>query len=157
MKKTLTAHKEELLKAQEGQKLRLQNQFGETKDGTTKIAKLALIGGASVYVGIKLTGFVVRKVFGKKKKNEPQIVYVQTPEATSISPKTYQKATSKKSFWKGIAASTWAILLPLATSYAKKEGGKIAEKELKKLLEKYKDQIPMDKLEKLGLDKLFKS
>lgn len=47
MEKSFKEHKEALLKLQEGQKLRLKNQFVETKDETTKVAKLALIGGAS--------------------------------------------------------------------------------------------------------------
>ncbi|WP_291721557.1 hypothetical protein [Bernardetia sp.] len=156
MNKSLEAHKQELQNLQAAHTNELKEQLGDTKNVTVNVAKLALIGGASAYVGIKLTGFVLGKVFGKKKNNEPQVIYLQAPESTS-SNKSYKKEKAKKSFWKGIAASAWATLLPLATAYAKKEGSKVAEKQLQKLLEKYKNQIPMEKLEKLGLDKFFKS
>ena len=158
MNKSLEAHKRELKSLQEAQADDLKEQLGDTKKVSMTVAKLALIGGASAIVGIKVVGFVAGKIRGKKKKTgEPQIIYVQAPETNTITPKKYRKEKARKSFWKGIAASAWATLLPLATSYAKKEGGKIAEKQLQKLLAKYKDQIPMEKLEKLGLDKFFKS
>ncbi|WP_375562421.1 hypothetical protein ACE193_07705 [Bernardetia sp. OM2101] len=143
MEKSFKAHKEELLKAQQGQKLRLQNQFVDTKDETTKVAKLALIGGASAFVGIKVVSFVFgmfRKKKRKKAKNqEPQIVYVQQGNNDAV------LATKNN---KGVGSVIWTLLLPMVTNFAKQAGTKAAEKYTAELMEKYKD--------KLNLDKFFK-
>jgi H+/gluconate symporter-like permease len=140
MEKSFKAHKEDLLKAQQGQKLRLKNQFVDTKDETTKVAKLALIGGASAFVGIKVVSFVFgmfRKKKRKKAKNqEPQIVYVQQGnEGTSV-------ATKKQ---KGLGSMLWTLALPMITNFAKQTGTQLAEKYGKELMEKYKDKLNLDK------------
>lgn len=139
MEKSFKAHKEELLKAQQGQKLRLQNQFVETKDETTKVAKLALIGGASAFVGFKVLGLVFG-LFGKKKRKkqlknqEPQIVYVQQG-GNGVVTKSDKKGTSV----------LWTLLLPVLINFAKQTGTQLAEKYGKELMEKYKDKLNLDK------------
>jgi hypothetical protein len=141
MNKSLDAHKRQLEELQFAQKIALKEQIEDTKNVTGNVAKLALIGGASAYIGIKVVSFVGRKIFSKKKKNAPQIVYVQAPQ-------TNQGVISPKSFWKGVQASAFAALLPLITNFAKQAGTKAAEKYGVELIEKYKD--------KLNLDKFFK-
>ena len=142
MNKSLDAHKKELQEMQFAQKIALKEQIEGTVNVTTHVAKLALIGGASAYIGIKVVGFVGGKIFGKKKKNESQIIYVQAPQ-------NHQSTGASKSFWKGVASSALAALLPMVTNFAKQAGTKAAEKYAADLMEKYKD--------KLNLDKFFKS
>lgn len=139
METTFKAHKEELLKAQKGQKLRLQNQFIETKGETTKVIKLGLMGGGAAFVGFKVLGFVFG-MFGKKKRKkqlknqEPQIVYVQ--KDGSILPTNKQK---------GAGSFLWKLLLPIITNFVKQAGTKAAEKYGAELMEKYKDKLNLDK------------
>lgn len=141
MSKSLELHKKELEQMKLAQKDALKEQLSDTKNVTGNVAKLALIGGASAFVGIKVVSFLGRKVFGKrKKKDEPQIVYIQAPQNG--------QGASPKSFWKGVQASAFSALLPLITNFAKQAGTKAAEKYTNELMEKYKD--------KLNLDKFFK-
>ena len=135
MKESLKAHKKELEKYQIANEAKLKQQLEDTKNVTTSVAKLALIGGASAYVGIKLTGFVFRKLRGKK-KNEPQIVYVQAPQDNSS-----QKDISPQSFSKGVKASLMAALFPILTNFAKKAGMKAVETYSEGLFEKYKYKL----------------
>ncbi|WP_338793184.1 hypothetical protein [Bernardetia sp. MNP-M8] len=140
MNKPLDLHKKELEEMQFAQKIALKEQIEDTKNITGNVAKLALIGGASAYVGIKLTGFIFGKLTGKKKKNrgnnEPQIVYVQAPQNN-----TAQTDVSPKSFMKGVQASLLAALFPVVTSFAKKAGMKAVETYSEGLFEKYKYKL----------------
>ncbi len=137
MNKPLDLHKKELEEMQFAQKIALKEQIEDTKNVTTNVAKLALIGGASAYVGIKVTGFVFRKVFGKKKKkDEPQIVYVQAAQNQNN-----QAEVSPQSFMKGVKASLFAALLPVITGFAKKAGMKAVETYSEGIFEKYKYKL----------------
>ena len=136
MNKSLKLHKQELETLQLAQKAKLKEQLGDTKKVTITVAKLALIGGASAYIGIKAVGFVGGKIFGKKKeKHEPQIIYVKSPEDKS------SKVISPESFGKGLKASLLAALFPLLTSFAKKAGTKAIETYSEGLFEKYKYKL----------------
>ncbi|WP_338769979.1 hypothetical protein WAF17_11010 [Bernardetia sp. ABR2-2B] len=137
MNESLKKHKEELKGYQLAQEDKLKEQLESTKKVTTTVAKLALIGGASAYVGIKVVGFLGRKVVGKKKKNEPQIVYVQAPNSNNSS----QADVSPKSFMKGMQASLLAALFPIVTSFAKKAGMKAVETYSEGIFEKYKYKL----------------
>lgn len=138
MKKSLDLHKKELQEMQFAQKIALKQQIEDTKNVTTNVAKLALIGGASAYVGIKVTSFIVGRLFGKKKKkDEPQIVYVQAPQNNSTS----QTEVSPQSFMKGVKASLLAALFPVVTGFVKKAGMKAVETYSEGLFEKYKYKL----------------
>lgn len=138
MNKPLDLHKKELEAMQFAQKIALKKQIEDTKNVTINVAKLALIGGASAYVGIKVVGFVGSKLFGKKKKkDEPQIVYVQAPQNNNSS----QSEVSPQSFMKGIKNSLLAAALPVLTDFAKKAGMKAVETYSEGLFEKYKYKL----------------
>jgi len=137
MNKSLDAHKKELQELQFAQKIALKEQIEGTKNAATNVAKLALIGGASAYIGIKVVGFVGGKIFGKKKKNsEPQIVYVQAPQNNLV-----QHNVTPKSFLNGIKASLFAAALPVLTDFAKKAGMKAVETYSEGIFEKYKYKL----------------
>jgi len=137
MNKSLDAHKRELQELQFAQKIALKERIEDTKNTTTNVAKLALIGGASAYIGIKVVGFVGHKIFGKKKKSaEPQIVYIQAPQNNPV-----QHDVTPKSFMKGIKASLFAAALPVLTDFAKKAGMKAVETYSEGIFEKYKYKL----------------
>ncbi len=139
MNKSLDSHKRQLEELQFAQKIALKEQIEDTKNVTTTVAKLALIGGASAYIGIKVVGFVGRKIFSKKKKSaEPQIVYVQAPQNNT---NHVQHDVSPKSFINGIKASLFAAALPVLTDFAKKAGMKAVETYSEGIFEKYKYKL----------------
>ncbi len=140
MNKPLDLHKKELEEMQFAQKIALKEQIEDTKNVSKNVAKLALIGGASAYVGIKVVGFLGRKVFGKsKKQNEPQIVYVQAPQGNTNN--SSQSDVSPQSFMKGVKASLLAALFPVVTGFVKKAGMKAVETYSEGMFEKYKYKL----------------